>query len=140
MSEPGRLEMLTEAARIKTVISGVYEINANHIRISASAVDLQKKTEVTRFEVEGELSEALGVMRKLSTTVRRWIGDGRETTTTGKPTAWFAAAHGTTTPGTADPRVDPPAIRAKATVNSVCVSYCPAEGDNVKQVLRLRNE
>ncbi|MHC4984054.1 MAG: hypothetical protein ACYTF6_12915, partial [Planctomycetota bacterium] len=68
-----RLEQIRKALKPKYLISGVYEVKAGKLTITAIIVDFEAKKEVARREVSGPAGDALKLTRKLSASLISWL-------------------------------------------------------------------
>jgi len=72
-TDAARMGEIKKSLQIEQLISGIYAVEGDRIRITGQVVDVESRMELARKEVEGSLEEVLDLQRRLSAELLAWF-------------------------------------------------------------------
>jgi len=72
-SDPRRMKDIRRRLRITQLVTGVYSVTGEEIRITGQIVDVESRSEVARKEVAGKATDVLDLQRRLSAELLSWF-------------------------------------------------------------------
>ncbi len=72
-SDPRRMKDIKRGLKITQLVTGVYSVTGEEIRITGQVVDVESRSEVARKEVTGKASDVLDLQRRLSAELLSWF-------------------------------------------------------------------
>ncbi|MCX5683954.1 MAG: hypothetical protein NT049_09750, partial [Planctomycetota bacterium] len=72
-SDPARMKEIAGGLKIEHLVTGVYEVAGDEIRITGQIVEVGSRNEVARKEIAGKSAEVLELQRRLSADLLAWF-------------------------------------------------------------------
>ena len=74
-SDPRRMKDIKRGLKITQLVTGVYSVTGEEIRITGQVVEVESRSEVARKEVTGKATDVLELQRRLSAELLAWFSE-----------------------------------------------------------------
>jgi len=72
-SDPARMKEIRAGLKVEHLVTGVYEVAREQIKITGQIVEVEGRTELARQEISGPVVEVLELQRRLSAELLAWF-------------------------------------------------------------------